>query len=238
MDEMRELLQRARNGETSCRDQIVLTNTGLVWSVVRRFNGRGYEAEDLFQIGCIGLLKAVDRFDLSFDVCFSTYAVPMIAGEIRRFLRDDGMLKVSRSVKELAMRVRTARENLTAKLGHEPGIDELASQVGASREEVAASLEAVAQVDSIYRNIGNKEGQEFTLIDRLTDENKEEEKLMNRLVLERLMERLEGVEREIIVRRYFEDKTQTQIAKELSLSQVQVSRMEKRILQRMREFLA
>lgn len=238
MDEMRELLQRARNGEISCRDQIVLTNTGLVWSVVRRFNGRGYEAEDLFQIGCIGLLKAVDRFDLSFDVCFSTYAVPMIAGEIRRFLRDDGMLKVSRSVKELAMRVRTAREDLTAKLGHEPGIDELASQVGASREEVAASLEAVAQVDSIYRNIGNKEGQEFTLIDRLTDENKEEEKLMNRLVLERLMERLEGVEREIIVRRYFEDKTQTQIAKELSLSQVQVSRMEKRILQRMREFLA
>ena len=237
MDEMRELLQRARNGEISCRDQIVLTNTGLVWSVVRRFNGRGYEAEDLFQIGCIGLLKAVDRFDLSFDVCFSTYAVPMIAGEIRRFLRDDGMLKVSRSVKELAMRVRTARENLTAKLGHEPGIDELASQVGASREEVAASLEAVAQVDSIYRNIGNKEGQEFALIDRLTDENEEEEKLMNRLVLERLIGKLEGVEREIIMRRYFEDQTQTQIAKELSLSQVQVSRMEKRILQRMREFL-
>ena len=237
MEDVRELLRRARAGEAECREAVVLANTGLVWSMVRRFAGRGYEAEDLFQIGCIGLLKAVDRFDLSFDVCFSTYAVPMIAGEIRRFLRDDGMLKVSRSMKELAMRVRSAREALTGELGREPGMDEIAGRVGVSREEAVASLEAVTQVDSIYRNIGNNEGQELVLMDRLTDENQEEEKLMNRMVLERLLEKLDGMEREIIVRRYFEDQTQTQIAQELSLTQVQVSRMEKRILQRMREWM-
>ena len=228
MEEVRELLRRARAGETECREAAVLANTGLVWSMVRRFTGRGYEAEDLFQIGCIGLLKAIDRFDLSFDVCFSTYAVPMIAGEIRRFLRDDGMLKVSRSMKELAMRVRSAREALTGELGREPGMDEIAGRVGVSREQA---------VDSIYRNIGNKEGQELALMDRLTDENQEEENLMNRMVLEHLLEKLDGLEREIIVRRYFEDQTQTQIAQELSLTQVQVSRMEKRILQRMREWM-
>lgn len=237
MEEVRELLRRARAGETECREAVVLANTGLVWSMVRRFTGRGYEAEDLFQIGCIGLLKAVDRFDLSFDVCFSTYAVPMIAGEIRRFLRDDGMLKVSRSMKELAMRVCSAREALTGELGREPGMDEIAGRVGVSREQAVASLEAVTQVDSIYRNIGNKEGQELALMDRLTDENQEEENLMNRMVLEHLLEKLDGLEREIIVRRYFEDQTQTQIAQELSLTQVQVSRMEKRILQRMREWM-
>ena len=237
MEEVRELLRRARAGETECREAVVLANTGLVWSMVRRFTGRGYEAEDLFQIGCIGLLKAVDRFDLSFDVCFSTYAVPMIAGEIRRFLRDDGMLKVSRSMKELAMRVRSAREALTGELGREPGMDEIAGRVGVSREQAVASLEAATQVDSIYRNIGNKEGQELALMDRLTDENQEEENLMNRMVLEHLLEKLDGLEREIIVRRYFEDQTQTQIAQELSLTQVQVSRMEKRILQRMREWM-
>ena len=237
MEEVRELLRRARAGETECREAVVLANTGLVWSMVRRFTGRGYEAEDLFQIGSIGLLKAVDRFDLSFDVCFSTYAVPMIAGEIRRFLRDDGMLKVSRSMKELAMRVRSAREALTGELGREPGMDEIAGRVGVSREQAVASLEAVTQVDSIYRNIGNKEGQELALMDRLTDENQEEENLMNRMVLEHLLEKLDGLEREIIVRRYFEDQTQTQIAQELSLTQVQVSRMEKRILQRMREWM-
>ena len=237
MEEVRELLRRARAGETECREAAVLANTGLVWSMVRRFTGRGYEAEDLFQIGCIGLLKAIDRFDLSFDVCFSTSAVPMIAGEIRRFLRDDGMLKVSRSMKELAMRVRSAREALTGELGREPGMDEIAGRVGVSREQVVASLEAVTQVDSIYRNIGNKEGQELALMDRLTDENQEEENLMNRMVLEHLLEKLDGLEREIIVRRYFEDQTQTQIAQELSLTQVQVSRMEKRILQRMREWM-
>lgn len=237
MEDVRELLRRAREGDAQCREAVVLANTGLVWSMVRRFMGRGYEAEDLFQIGCIGLLKAVDRFDLTFDVCFSTYAVPMIAGEIRRFLRDDGMIRVSRSVKELAVRVCSARETLTAELGREPGLDEIAGRVGVSREEAAASLEAAAQVDSIDRNIGNKDGQELLLMDRLADDNQEEEQLMNRLILERLLGRLKGMEREIIVRRYFEDQTQTQIARELSLSQVQVSRMEKRILQRMREWM-
>ena len=237
MDHTIALIRRAHEGDENARAQLVEENTGLIWCVVKRFYGRGTEAEDLFQIGSIGLLKAIDRFDLSFDVCFSTYAVPMIAGEIRRFLRDDGMLKVSRSMKELAMRVRSAREALTGELGREPGMDEIAGRVGVSREQAVASLEAVTQVDSIYRNIGNKEGQELALMDRLTDENQEEENLMNRMVLEHLLEKLDGLEREIIVRRYFEDQTQTQIAQELSLTQVQVSRMEKRILQRMREWM-
>ncbi len=230
-----ELLRMAHEGDKEARDRLVMENTGLVWSIVKRFTGRGCEVEDLFQIGTIGLLKAIDHFDLSMEVRLSTYAVPMITGEIRRFLRDDGMIKVSRPLKELAMKIGGARERLENSLGREPTIEELAGEVGASREEVAASLEAGAEVESIYRPMGNEDDGTNCLIDRLAEKSSENESLLNRIVLTELIAGLEAKERQIIVRRYFENQTQTRIAHDLNISQVQVSRLEKKILKQMRE---
>ena len=190
--------------------------------------------EDLFQIGSIGLIKAIDKFDTGFEVKFSTYAVPMITGEIKRFLRDDGMIKVSRSIKELGFKVRAAREEMTYSLGREPTIEEIAARLDTSREEVAASMEAGAEVESLYRPTGNGDDNTMFLMDRLEEENNDHEELLNRMVLKELMEDLGEEQREIIVRRYFYNQTQTQIAKELGISQVQVSRLEKRILKEMR----
>ena len=237
MDGTMRLLQMAHEGDKAARDQLVEENVGLVWSIVRRFGGRGYEPEDLFQIGSIGLLKAIDKFDLSYDVRFSTYAVPMITGEIKRFLRDDGMIKVSRSVKEQGMKVGAARESLSGTLGREPTIEEIAGELKVSREEVAASLEAGAEVESLYRPFGQNDGQELCLMDRLEEKENAEEKLLNRMVLRELISELEPKEREIIIRRYFYNQTQSAIAADLDISQVQVSRLEKRILRRMREKL-
>lgn len=234
MDETMKLIGMAHEGDKAARDQLVMDNVGLIWSIVRRFTGRGYEMEDLFQIGSIGLIKAIDKFDMGFDVKFSTYAVPMITGEIKRFLRDDGMIKVSRSIKEMGVRVRAAREEMTYSLGREPTIDEIAGHLSASREEVAASLEAGAEVESLYRPAGSGDDNTMLLMDRLEEENNDHEELLNRMVLKELMEGLEGEQREIIIRRYFYNQTQTQIAKELGISQVQVSRLEKRILKEMR----
>lgn len=234
MDETMKLIARAHQGDKQARDQLVQENTGLVWSIVRRFAQRGVEMEDLFQIGAIGLIKAIDKFDMKFDVRFSTYAVPMIAGEIRRFLRDDGMIKVSRSLKELAMKARAAREELTASLGREPGIEEIAAVVGASSEEVAASLEAGAEVESLYRPVGTGEERAICLMDRIEEKEDRQEKLLNRVVLEQLLAELAPQERDVILRRYFKSQTQTQVAEALGISQVQVSRLEKRILKAMR----
>lgn len=236
MEETTKLIALAHAGDGKAREKLVLDNTGLVWSVVRRFLGRGCEPEDLYQIGCIGLLKAVDKFNLDFKVKFSTYAVPMIAGEIKRFLRDDGMIRVSRSLRELGLRARSAREELLWELGREPQLDEIAGRVGASREEIAASLEAGAEVESLYKTIGGDD-QSQSLIDRLPDERADQEQVLNRLMLEQLLGELEDQEREIIVRRYFENQTQSQIAADFHISQVQVSRLEKRILRRLREYL-
>lgn len=235
MDETMKLIARAHEGDKTARDQLVMDNVGLIWSIVRRFTGRGYEMEDLFQIGSIGLIKAIDKFDTSFDVRFSTYAVPMITGEIKRFLRDDGMIKVSRSIKEMGLRVKCAREEMTYALGREPTIEEIAGSLGASREEVAASLEAGAEVDSLYRPVGGNDDNQLCLMDRLEEENNAHEELLNRMVLKELLDGLAQEEREIITRRYFFNQTQTQIAQELGISQVQVSRLEKRILKAMRK---
>ena len=218
MDETMDLIRRAHAGDEEAREQLVMGNVGLVWSVARHYSGRGHDLEDLFQIGCIGLLKAVDKFDLGFQVRFSTYAVPMIAGEIRRFLRDDGMIRVSRSMKE-------------------PGLSEIAKELDISCEEVAACMGAGAEVESLYRETGNGEEGGLRLMDRIPDGTQNEEQLMNRLVLKQLMEKLPEKDREIIVRRYFENQTQTRIAEDLNISQVQVSRLEKRILKQMREYL-
>ena len=234
MDETMKLINMAHEGDKAARDQLVMDNVGLIWSIVRRFSGRGYEMEDLFQIGSIGLIKALDKFDTGFEVKFSTYAVPMITGEIKRFLRDDGMIKVSRSIKELGFKVRAAREEMTYSLGREPTIEEIAARLDTSREEVAASMEAGAEVESLYRPTGNGDDNTMFLMDRLEEENNDHEELLNRMVLKELMEDLGEEQREIIVRRYFYNQTQTQIAKELGISQVQVSRLEKRILKEMR----
>ena len=238
MEEKKRLLRLAHEGDREARDRLVMDNVGLVWSIVRHFGGRGYELEDLFQIGCVGLLKAIDKFNLDFEVKFSTYAVPMITGEIKRFLRDDGMIKVSRSVKELGIRVRSARETMTGELGREPTLTELSERIKVSREEIAASIEAGAEVESLYKNVGNGEEQNFCLMDRLCDEHEEQEQVLNRIVLRQMLAQLSDKERDIIIRRYFENQTQSRIAADLGISQVQVSRLEKNILKHMREYLS
>ena len=233
MKEISVLIARAQEGDREAREVLIEKNLGLVHHIVKRFAGRGYEMEDLFQIGTIGLIKAIDKFDLSYEVQFSTYAVPMITGEIKRFLRDDGMIKVSRSIKEMAGKVRSAREEMSASLGREPTIEEIAGKLGASREEVAASLEAGAEVESLYRPVGGNEDSGICLMDRLEEDRDDHEVLMNRIVLRELMEGLDKEQREIILRRYFYNQTQTKIAADLGISQVQVSRLEKRILKEM-----
>jgi RNA polymerase sporulation-specific sigma factor len=235
MDEVAKLIQAAHDGDKAARDKLVADNMGLIWSIVRRFAGRGHEMEDLFQIGSIGLLKAIDKFDLSYDVKFSTYAVPMITGEIKRFLRDDGMIKVSRSLKEIAYKAKTAKEAMNNRLGREPTIDELAEELGICVEELAVALESGAEVESIYKTIYHGDGNTISLIDKIEETENDNEKLLNRIVLQELISALEPQEKRIITMRYFLDKTQTEIAKELGISQVQVSRLEKKILKSMRD---
>ena len=233
-EEKDALFIKIKAGDQAARETFIKGNLRLVLSVIKRFGASNENADDLFQIGCIGLIKSIDNFDPSLMVKFSTYAVPMITGEIKRFLRDDGMIKVSRSIKELGFKVRAAREEMTYSLGREPTIEEIAARLETSREEVAASMEAGAEVESLYRPTGNGDDNTMFLMDRLEEENNEHEELLNRMVLKELMEDLSDEQREIIVRRYFYNQTQTQIAGELGISQVQVSRLEKRILKEMR----
>ena len=197
--------------------------------------GRGYELDDLYQIGCIGLMKCIDKFDLSYDVKFSTYAVPMISGEIKRFLRDDGMIKVSRTLKETAYKVKKAREEIINRTGIEPKLEELSELLEIDVEEIVASLEVNVEVESIHKTIYQNDGNAVYLIDKLASEKDENESLLNQMVIEGLLKGLNDMEQTIIKLRYFENKTQTEIAKEVGISQVQVSRMEKKILLKMRE---
>ena len=237
MDETAKLIQSAHEGDKSARDRLVSENMGLVWSIVRRFGGRGYDPEDLFQIGSIGLIKAIDKFDLSFDVKFSTYAVPMIAGEIKRFLRDDGMIKVSRVLKETAVKAKSVKEALNLKLGREPTLNEIAGELGICVEELAAAMESGAEIESLQNTIYQGDGSSIHLMDKLEEKSNPAEEVMNKMLLGRLLNELSPQERKIIIRRYYMEQTQTQIAKELGISQVQVSRMEKKILKSMREKL-
>ena len=235
MDHTLALIGRAHQGDKEARDTLFAENMGLVYSVTRRFLGRGVEMEDLFQIGSIGLLKAVDKFNPEFDVKFSTYAVPMISGEIRRFLRDDGMIKVSRSLKELAGKVFLVKEELSDCYGRDPTVEEIAGKLGVSSEEVAASLEAGAQVESIYRPLSATEGEKGVLMDKLEEKSEAQEQLLNRLTLEKVMKDLAPQEKELILRRYFYNQTQMETAKALGVSQVQVSRLEKKCLKELRK---
>ncbi len=237
MEHTLALIGRAHQGDKVARDKVYEENIGLIYSVVKRFAGRGVEAEDLFQIGSIGLLKAVDKFDTSFEVKFSTYAVPMIIGEIRRYLRDTGIIKVSRSLKESQYRVFKIREDLEKKLGREPSVTELAEAAEISLEELNIVLEAGAEVESLHKTIYQGEGTELSLLDKIPEKENRQEKLLDKVLLEELLGRLEAEERKLIYMRYFQDMTQTEIARQLHISQVQVSRMEKRILKKLKKLL-
>ncbi len=235
MNHTKELIERAHKGDKEARDTLVMENMGLVYSVARRYLGRGYELEDLSQLGVIGLIKAIDKFDCDYCVMLSTYAVPMISGEIKRFLRDDGMVKVSRTLKENAWKISKACEMLSQKYGRDATVDEIAAATELSREDIVMAMDANKDVESIYKSVYENDGSEIYLVDQISSKENEKEKLLDRLMLEKLMEELNEEEKRIINMRYFENKTQTQVAKILSISQVQVSRMEKKILLKMRK---
>lgn len=235
MDRTRQLLMLAHEGNQFAREQLVQENLGLVQSIVRRFRGRGTEDEDLFQIGSIGLIKAIDKFDLTYEVKFSTYAVPVITGEIKRFLRDDGMIKVSRTLKEIAMRAITVRETVFREEGREPTLEEISEEIGVEQEMIVQALESGEQVESLQKVIFEGDGKQISMEDRLVDGKDETESMLNRIVLAQLLASLGEQEKKLICLRYFSDKTQTEVAKALGISQVQVSRLEKKILLSLRE---
>ena len=234
MDEILALIGRAHQGDKRAREILTENNMGLVHSIARRFQNRGVEMEDLIQIGCIGLLKAIDKFDTSYDVRFSTYAVPMITGEIKRFLRDDGMVKVSRSLKETAAKAYTVREELFLKEGKEPRMGEIARELGITREELVLAMDSQGQVESLQKTIYQSDGNEISLEDKLPLEENQQEMVVNRMFLEQALGTLDRKERELIYLRFFQDRTQSSIAQQMGMSQVQVSRMEKKILNRLR----
>lgn len=240
MRDMSDLIRRAQEGDKDAFDRMISDNLGLVHSIVRRFEHRGCDREELFQTGCIGLIKAIEKFDLSLQLAFSTYAVPMIMGEIRRFLRDDGMVKVSRTLKEHGYKISKARELLVTELGREPSLLEIEALTELSREEIVLAMEANREVESIYQPIGGVEGEELLLLDQLGNtenlfEEPEKEAILNEMVVEQLLSLLDDREKKLIMLRYFENKTQCEVAQLMEMSQVQVSRLERKILLRLRE---
>lgn len=248
MEETAVLIERSQAGDKEAREILIEENLGLVRHIVKRFIGRGYDPEDLFQIGCIGLIKAIDKFDLQFDVRFSTYAVPMIQGEIKRFLRDDGMVKVSRTLKENGWKIKQAAERLSQLYGREATLQELSAETALSVEDIVMALDANVEVESIYKSVYQSDGNEIYLVDQVVgsaggctagvsreSEDAEKEKILNHMLLEQLLETLPETERKLIHMRYFQEKTQVEVARALGISQVQVSRMEKRILLHLRQ---
>ncbi len=235
MDRTLELISLAKEGNLEARNLVAEENLGLVWSIVRRFANRGHELEDLYQIGCIGLLKSIDHFDLQYDVKFSTYAVPLIMGEIKRFLRDDNYIKVSRSLKELAYKVKQTQDAMIKQSGEEPAIEEIASALQVEKEEIILAMEATKEVESIYKTMYSSNGDELLLMDKMVGSNDESRAVIEQMTIHSLLDSLEPDEKMLIEMRYFEDLTQTDIGKRMGISQVQVSRMEKRILKKMRE---
>ena len=256
MEETAALIERSQAGDKEARETLIEENLGLVRHIVKRFAGRGYDMEDLYQIGCIGLIKAIDKFDLHYEVRFSTYAVPMIQGEIKRFLRDDGMVKVSRTLKENGWKIKQAAAKLLQEHGREATLNELSEATGLTAEDIVMAMDANVEVESIYKSVYQSDGNESYLVDQVvgggggtgfsgigtaasesggTWGDTEEEKVLNRMLLEQLLGRLGDREKELIRMRYFQDKTQVEVAKQMGISQVQVSRMEKRILLQLRE---
>ncbi|UFT97682.1 RNA polymerase sporulation sigma factor SigF [Radiobacillus kanasensis] len=231
-EQVKKYIYDSQQGDQMARDILVERNVRLVWSVVQRFINRGYDPDDLFQIGCIGLLKSIDKFDLSYDVRFSTYAVPMIIGEIQRFIRDDGSVKVSRSLKEIGNKIRKKKDELTKKMGRSPTINELAVELELSPEEVVHAQEAGKLPHSIHETVYENDGDPITLLDQIADQDT---KWFDKIALQEAIRNLEERERLIVYLRYYKDKTQSEVAERLGISQVQVSRLEKRILEYIKE---
>lgn len=237
-----------QNGDEEERKTFIEKNTGLVWSIVKRYANRGYESEELFQVGCIGLIKAVDRFDTSYEVAFSTYAVPLITGEIKRFFRDNGILKVSRSLKENGWRISKTKETLQEKFGRSPTIKELMQELSMTREEIVFAMEANHHVQSIDQEYEGTDGKMATMAEYVTGKpgfvgtmdngdgkDWEKDQLLDKLLIKTLLQKLSDREERLIVMRFFQENTQSEVAKKLGISQVQVSRLEKKILKKMRE---
>ncbi len=234
-----KIIERAQNGSKEDMTKLIEDNSRLVWSIVRRFNGRGYDLEDLYQIGSIGLIKAIQRFDTSFEVRLSTYAVPYILGEIKRFIRDDGPIKISRSIKELNIKIIELQKEYLNKYGKEITLEQLAKELKTSKEDIAMALDSARPVNSIedsqYRD--NKTDKTISLIDQLSSGKDEENEITNRITIKKLISELKDNEKEVILLRYYKGKTQMQVAKILGITQVQVSRIERKVLDNMKRKL-
>ena len=239
-DNDNETIKKAQQGNLDELEKLINANNGLIWSIVRRFNGRGYEQEDLYQIACMGFIKSIKRFDTTFEVRLSTYAVPYMIGEIKRFIRDDGMIKVSRSIKELGIKIKELQKEYIIKKGREITSEELEKELQVSKEDIELAIESFNTVDSIenatYTN--QKDGNTVKLIEKISTKKDEQELITNKIVIRELIDGLEKREKEIIMLRFYKDKTQIQVAKILGITQVQVSRIEKKILERMKRKLS
>ena len=236
-EENSQLIPLAKAGNQDAMNKVIEMNLPLVSSISKKFLNRGYDYEDIFQIGSIGLVKAINNFDDKFNVKFSTYAVPMIMGEIKRFIRDDGIIKVSRNVKSLARKLHFDKENLTKQLDREPTIEELSEFSGVEKEEILFAIESSVNMQYLYDTIHQDDGAPVLLIDKLSEKGEDDSEMINRLALKEALRSLDSKSRQIIVLRYFKDKTQVQVAKMLGISQVQVSRIEKKVLGLMKEKL-
>lgn len=236
-DDNRELIKCAKEGSKEALDKLVKNNLPLVSAISRKFLNRGYEYDDIFQIGCMGLVKAINNFESKYNVKFSTYAVPMIMGEIKRFLRDDGLIKVSRSVKNTARQLHYDREKLVKKLNREPTIEELSKFSGISTEEIVFATESTVNTQYLYDVVHQDDGSPVLLIDKISKTVDEDAEVIDKIILKEAINNLDSKSRQIIILRYFKDKTQIQVAKLLGISQVQVSRIEKRVLKLMKEKL-
>jgi len=229
-EEIYRMLLKAQAGDKKALEMLTLQNSGLIWSAVKKFSGRGTDSDDLFQIGAIGLIKAVKKFDVSFNVEFSTYAVPMIMGEIRRFLRDDGIIKVSRSFKEVSTRAKIVSEKLYSETGREATISEIAKAINCSVSDLTISLEATQPTESIYKTVYDGENNSILLIDKVHNNENNEENFLNTFLLKEAIKNLPPKERQIILLRYYKEKTQSEVARIMGVSQVQISRIEKKLL--------
>ncbi len=235
----KESIQKAQQGDKTVLEKLVKENSGLIWSIVKRFNGRGFELEDLYQIGCLGFIKSIKRFDTTFDVKLSTYTVPYILGEIKRYIRDDGAIKVSRSIKELQAKIRQIQVEFRNANKEEISVEEIAKKLKISKEDVAVALEAtkpVESIDGIYQSTKGENG--ISLIERISTGQNEEEMITTKIALKEAINGLSAKDKQIILLRFYKEKTQTEVAKILGVSQVQVSRTERKILDKMRILLS
>ncbi|KPU45347.1 RNA polymerase sigma-F factor [Oxobacter pfennigii] len=236
-EETLELISKSQKGDKLSEEILIKRNVGLISSIAKRFMNRGYEFEDLFQIGSIGIIKAIKNFDTTFSVKFSTYAVPMIMGEIKRFIRDDGIIKVSRSMKDVAKKAKVAKERMAKELGREPTIAEISEELGITTEDLVVAMDSAISPEYLYDVIHQDDGSPVLLIDKLSEEKDVDSEITDRIALKEVLDKLEPKARQIIILRYFKDKTQTEIAKMMGISQVQVSRIEKKVLEKMKEIM-